>query len=178
MLPPDLEQRRVAILAEIEAAFRSASRRGGVSWTETGAIDDYGSEQDRATAQALDQDTHWSELVNDAEWDPQEQHWGGFHFLDAIGFRYYLPALMTRSLQTRPHSTMFYAIAFGWNDPDEPRSRNKYEKFDSRQLRCVAAFVRFAADHQKWLESIDPHAHIHSMPWEGLYESGWKRLDL
>lgn len=177
MLPPDLEQRRVAILAEIEAAFRSASRRGGVSWTETGAIDSYGSEHDRADARALDQDKHWSEVVADPDWNPEEQNWGGFSFLDAIGYQYYLPAFMTRFLQGRPGPKMFYAIMFGGNDLDDSRSRNKYEKFNTRQLRCVAAFVRFAADHQKWLNSTDPSAFVHNMPWQGLYDAGWRRFD-
>ena len=66
---------------------------------------------------------------------------------------------------------------FGGNDPDEPRPRNKYEKFNTRQLRCVAAFVRFAADHQAWLNSTDPSSLVHNMPWQGLFDAGWRWFD-
>jgi hypothetical protein len=174
MLPPDLEQRRVAILAEIEAAFRSASRRGGVSWNETGAIDDYGSEQYRAAARAVDKDTHWTEVAADPNWNPEEQHWGGFSFLDQVGFRYYLPAYIVRALRTRLSYDLFLTIEYGWGQPDWPPEQNNFGLFDARQLRAVAAFVRFAVA----IEPSDPDFRTAGMPCARLYESTWRKFDL
>ena len=96
-LPPFVLAERDALLAEIHEAFPGGSRQGGVSWSEADVIDDYGSPDQRAAARARDRDTRWQDLVDDPNWNPSDGgHWS---FLDAIGFRYYLPAAMVLAVR-------------------------------------------------------------------------------
>ena len=62
---------------------------------EAAVIDDYGTEQERAAARALDTDTHWSQ-VDVPSLDP-----GGSNltFMDPVGFRYHIPVYMTLTLE-------------------------------------------------------------------------------
>lgn len=80
----------------ISAAFAGVTREGGVSWSESDVIDAGGSDERRAEARACDLDQDWTELVADPAWQRwQEWPWS---FLDPIGQRYYLPAMMVRGL--------------------------------------------------------------------------------
>ena len=97
-----LERERAALISHIEAAFRHVSREGGVSWSEADVIDDCGDDEERANARRADRDGHWMQLVDDPAWALSVMG-GGFAFLDAIGFRYYLPAAMVRCLYTHEH---------------------------------------------------------------------------
>lgn len=87
------------LIAEVHEAFRDVSREGGVSWSEAEVIDDYGGPAKCAAARKSDRDTHWSQLLDDPNWNPAPGV-GGFSFLDPIGFRYYLPVVMIRSLRS------------------------------------------------------------------------------
>ena len=71
---------------------------GGVSWSESRVVDDNGSDAKRAAARSKDTESGWQDLVEDEKWDP-EMGVGGWSFLDSIGFRYYLPAAMARSIK-------------------------------------------------------------------------------
>lgn len=87
------------LIAEVHEAFRDVSREGGVSWSEAEVIDFYGDPDECEAARKSDRDTHWSQLLDDPNWNSAPGV-GGFWFLDAIGFRYYLPAVMIRSLRS------------------------------------------------------------------------------
>ncbi len=85
-------------IALIFETFKGVTREGGVSWAESKVIDDYGSETEQLEARATDKDTCWEDLANDPDWEPFPGI-GGFNFLDAIGFRYYLAATMVKELR-------------------------------------------------------------------------------
>lgn len=93
------EKDRERLIQRIYAAFRGVTRDGGISWTETGVIDDYGTDEERARARLEDTDRSWEELVDDPRWGP-DTGWGGYSFLDAIGFRYYLAPAMVRAVRS------------------------------------------------------------------------------
>lgn len=89
---------RKELIEKIRTAFKGVSRAGGVSWSETDIIDDYGTMEQRLIARASDEDEDWEDVVLSKKFAYQ-WHRGSFCFLDAIGFKYYLPAAMCQSLQ-------------------------------------------------------------------------------
>lgn len=137
----ELDAEREALVAEIYDAFKNVLREGGVSWSESEVIDFYGSPEERAGARRKDTDIHWSQLVDDKNWST-EPGVGGYSFLDAIGFRYYLPPGMLRCLR----SGYDEGICFHLSDPGQgllEHKRNQQSLLDDRQRRCVAQFLLY-----------------------------------
>lgn len=83
------------LLALIHEAFDEVEREDGISLHEADVIDDYGGELARRKARRLDNEAHWSAVQGD---DIERYHWV-FTYLDAQGFRYYLPAVMSHEIQ-------------------------------------------------------------------------------
>jgi hypothetical protein len=83
------------LVEEIAAAFDGVGREGGVSLHEAEEIDCHGTPEKRAEARKLDIDTRWQDVRD--EWI--EQFPSVPFFLDARGFRYYLPAYMIWALR-------------------------------------------------------------------------------
>jgi outer membrane protein assembly factor BamB len=140
------EERRTALIAQIRTAFASVTRLGGVSLHEADVIDGYGSPQQRNAARKLDTDRVWWE-VPDAD---IERYYWILPLLDATGFRYYIPAYMTRALAHYEHSESvsddmtIYALDCGEGRNDQ---RLHYFKLFSReQSEAVCAFLRFMED--------------------------------
>lgn len=130
------EQR--AVEAEIRRAFAGLERAEGVSWSEAAVIDDWGTEEEQAVARALDRERGWEELVDDANWN-DEAGYGGFCFLDAIGFAYYLAPAMIRSVR-RGHGGRLDYFNMG-----DKWSRSKFASINRDQAKAIARFLRFMA---------------------------------
>lgn len=90
---PNYEARKAALIEEIIAAFDGVSRKGGVSLSEAEVIDDYGDAGERYMARQQDKDTRWEEVTI----EELSGNWPSI-FLDAIGFRYYMPVFSLYSL--------------------------------------------------------------------------------
>jgi hypothetical protein len=94
----NLEQSNVE--REIREAFKDVTRAGGMSWSEA-ALEDGGSDFDDLSKEelaVLDKDSSWEDLVEDDSWNDSPGI-GGMTFLDPIGFAYYLPVIMIRSMR-------------------------------------------------------------------------------
>jgi len=91
-VPDHLQAERKALINEIHAAFDGVTREGGVSWSETKLLDDWGESKGRAGAEARAKDTDqsWAELTVSEQWSAGVGV-GGWSFLDPIAMRYYLP---------------------------------------------------------------------------------------
>ena len=130
------------ILAEIHEAFKDVSRHGGVSWSESEVIDDYGSDEERQLARMRDTDTTWQEVADDPTWWV-DMGVGGLSFLDPIGYRYYLPACMTVAIRGGFYEWLLYSLTI-----DEERELRDYKLkqwslLDECQKRCVKHFIEF-----------------------------------
>lgn len=66
-----------------------------MSLREADVIDDYGGEKARKAAKLLDETRNWNAVARE---DIARRHWA-FTFLDAEGFRYYLPAVMSWAIE-------------------------------------------------------------------------------
>ena len=83
------------VILEIERAFDSVARGGGITLHEAVAMDDYASDEERARARLLDTESRWQDVPDGVI----EREYTVFSFLDDAGFRYYLPAYMTWALR-------------------------------------------------------------------------------
>lgn len=154
--PERSDSERDALIAEIYELFRDVTRTGGVSWSESAAIDHYGSEEARLLARQSDQETHWSQLVDDDRWQPGPGGTvGGFVFLDPIGFRYYLPATMIRCIHCLEDVG---DVSRFLNVTSEPEFAEK-ALFTERQSRAIARFLWYMAQQREpssvWLEPLE-----------------------
>ena len=140
----ELDVLRQSVLAEIHEAFQDVSREGGVSWSESEVIDDYGDDAERDEARSRDLDTHWTQLVDDPNWHC-EPGVGGFTFLDPIGFRYYLaPGLVriVRDINATDGIDLEFRLGIGTDEPSE-YLKSQHSLLDTRQRKCIARCLLF-----------------------------------
>jgi hypothetical protein len=165
--PNKIDREREALRAQIRAAFKGVTRDGGVSWSETLVIDNYGTDEERAAARARDTDTCWTELVDDPNWVLHDGL-GGFSFVDAIGFRYYLPAAMIRSVESGDDhgSLCFHLTLPPPGDKFHDWKMGKWSRIDRKQRLAVRRFIRY-------MEATDPHF---GACWREAFESYWKNV--
>ncbi len=158
------EQREVEF--QIREAFRGASRAGGVSWSEARAIDLHESIEVQRAARDRDREPDWEHLVDDPDWK-EEPGVGGFSFVEALGFAYYLAPAMIRCLRSGYSEFLCYYLTV-----DGERDRSRIEYIDARQGLAIARFLRFMiATSEAGNEDIDIEV------WRHAYESHWKQWD-
>ncbi len=163
-----MEARRLSLIAEVNSAFEDVTRDGGVSWSQSEAEDIYRTAEEYAAAAKMDTDVRWQDLVEDEAWrhDPGV---GGFAFLDAIGFRYYLPAAMVRDLKRGITDVLDLHL----NCPppgakDRKRFLKKWSLLDERQRRCVAEFIRYGIDREA-IDSMGEVMQNYQHAWENYW---------
>ncbi len=140
--PNHLDEEREHLLSYITDAFQGVTRDGGVSWSEADAIDSYGSPAERAAARASDTDQSWQEVANNPNWDP-DQSYGGFSFLDPLGFRYYLPAAMVRAIHDGYDFGLGVVLTLS-KEPDMQRwNAEKWSLLNRRQRLCIKRFLQY-----------------------------------
>jgi hypothetical protein len=131
-----------SLIQEISVAFASVSRGDGISLHEADEIDNHSSEADQAEARKIDVDEHWTNVPD--EWI--EQYPSAYFFLDAAGFRYYLPAVMVWDLKHGPASTSSSAdniesLLLGHDWRGSPPAL----KFTEAQCRATARWLNWQA---------------------------------
>jgi hypothetical protein len=159
--PQPLAQERQRLEAAIREAFRGVDRRGGISWGEADVIDSYGSDEERAAARAKDTEPSWESLVDNPAW---VHEWGwSYTFLDAIGYRYYMPPAMIRCSREGHGESVCYALTMN-NDYMLEKTR----RLSQEQCRVIARFVRFMI---RVHEARDDD--IYGAIWKAAYDSHW-----
>ncbi len=155
---------RCELIDLVKAAFKDVSRRGGVSWSESEIIDNYGSVEERKFARAQDRDRQWTDLLTDEKFYPSGI--GGFCFLDPIGFRYYLPAAICLALAKR-EDTVFDLNSLGFHLQSSVGGLpDNMELFTTEQLTAIAECLWFELAQCEWgyqsdgpyifLDDVDP----------------------
>jgi hypothetical protein len=174
----ELKVEQESMRERILAAFADVSREGGVSWSESVVIDNYGNQQEQAEARASDHDLHWTELVDDRNWFP-DPGIGGFSFVDSIGFRYYLPVAMIRCLDQADRGEDFGLSYYLTLSEGELRdwSLSKWSLLTEPQRQCVRDFLRLMVTISTeydwggrwWQAALDSH-------WESGGPSAGRRI--
>lgn len=136
------------MVVEVYAAFEGVTREGGVSWSQAYAIDMNADAAEYEKAGREDRDSSWTEVLQNEAWAPGGLS-GGFIFLDAIGFRYYLPAAMIRELNEVESTSIERRLNL---PPKGAKGRKfcieKWQMLSDRQRRCVAKFILFAIERE------------------------------
>ena len=168
LLKYELEALRRSVIAEIYDAFASVSREGGVSWSESVVVDDYGGEEECAEARRSDKDTHWSQLVDDSNWNASASSaFGGFSFLDPIGFRYYLAPSLVRCVRNDDNVPDLDSLLGAPGPKFEGYRHTQLSLLDNSQRRCIARCLLFMAREDEATEGYVDH-------WLSVLNSGWR----
>ncbi len=156
MEAPYFYVRREALIAQIANAFASVTRDEGATLHEAMAIDDRKTPQEQRAARRFDRDERWQDVPDTVI----AASGAALNFLDAKGFRYYLPAFMIYELKNWENSALFTSSSCRLLN-DHPHSLRKSEPaviaarfgFDGAQCRAVAAFLRLEIDSCEILAS-------------------------
>jgi hypothetical protein len=137
----DLSREDETMLAEIREAFAGVTRECGVSWSESVVLDDSmdDDKRARAAARARDVDTSWRQLLDDPNWRA-DMGVGGLTFLDPIGYRYYLPALMCAEIMGRDNY-LSSSLLLSKYQPFKRMSLEQWSLLNDRQKICVRHFL-------------------------------------
>jgi hypothetical protein len=143
---------RLATIAAVTAAFEGTSLEGGISLHEASEIDLYGTDEDRSAARLLDTECRWQEVPD----RDIEEEYTALHFLDRVGFRYYLPAYLVYALRyhddaerVRGGNSIDYTLA-ALVLTDDGIAYHKLARFgvlSDEQVAAVRAFLRYMAVH-------------------------------
>jgi hypothetical protein len=163
---PDIELLKARAEAMVREAFHGVTREGGISWSETEFIDRWGERHKRAAARAKDVEACWEELVEDPAWD-HEVTIGGFNFLDAIGFRYYIAPALVRCVRSGGGEFTSYALKI-----ETEHQRGIVSLLDERQQRAVARCVRLMIDMHE-AESDETYGAA----WKAASRTYWGRFE-
>lgn len=138
-LPPFVRDERDALIDEVYEAFAEVSREGGVSWSQAAVTDAHG-----AWPLQPENDSRWQDLIDDSTWE-SSPGLGGFGFLDAVGFRYYLPVQMTRCVRNGcDQGNIPLSIHLeSSKDAGPSGERKQWSLLDLRQRRCVKRFLQY-----------------------------------
>jgi hypothetical protein len=131
------EDARDNLIKDIFTAFAGVTREGGVSWRGALIADFYG---DESFADYVDEDSCWQDLILSRTWIP-DSGLGGYSFLDAIGFRYYLAPCMVRNLLEPFIDEIVNHLTLRDDDFREWRLE-KWSLFTPDQAACIARFLQ------------------------------------
>ena len=156
-------ERTVALIYE---AFEAVSLGKGTSWPETDLMDGGQGHPDILKAARKEYKVaRWQELVDDPGWEMSPGS-GGFSFVNALGFRFYIAPAMIRVL--RGDLGLDIAILLEVRKMGKKKEKYQLEKFstlDGPQINAICQFIRC-------MMLVDQ-----DYQWEESYESYWKALD-
>ena len=153
----DLRVRRDRLIDQIHTVFKDVKLGDGITLCEAGAIDDYGTDKERALAREMDQDIHWTQ-VDLEEADPG---CSARYFVDAAGFRFYLPAYLVYTLKhgfadvfgggssdsLNHEFTIYHLNASMYKSSEEYEDvKANYANFSRCERVCIARFLALYAE--------------------------------
>lgn len=138
-----------AVEAAIKTAFRGVVLGKGVSLRQAQAIDDY--DRDRPISPAEFAAQRRGEIIDDWSLVPLgELEWACIPYLDAEGFRYYIPALMLSVLRHYDKSSMrvigTVSALYPKKDDSWDFHMSKYALLTPAQKSAIAAFLAALPD--------------------------------
>jgi hypothetical protein len=151
----DVKALRESIIDEIRQAFGRVFRGDGVTLHEAVVIDNYGSDDERIAARALDADLCWQDVPDHLIEDHQET----LCFVDPKGFCYYLPAYMVWALRHFETSESFsvdhaiYSLNLSRDKQLEGWDLERFRVFDADQAKAICRFLRFMASQEDFADA-------------------------
>lgn len=164
-LPDHLFRAAQEVEAAIRSAFRGVTREGGISWIESESIDLNWCQRDER-ARTNDKEQSWEILLDDPNWC-HESGIGGFNFLDAIGYRYYIAPAMIRCMRDRSGEFTAYALTI-----DGDFAERRASAINPGLAAAIACFLRFMCAVHSF-----KHDHIYGEIWRDAYIRHWRQFD-
>ncbi|PYE53156.1 DUF6714 family protein [Deinococcus yavapaiensis] len=132
---------RNEVLRLIRAAFEDVTLGSGVTLREADMIDGFGTPEERTAARALDFHGPWWAVPR----EDLKEYTSVFAFMDAAGFRFYLPTYMTYGLSEDEDIGTYAWVAFEALSMAQRFDSliHVLEAFTSEQCRAILAFVEF-----------------------------------
>jgi hypothetical protein len=162
-------------IALVFETFRDVTLEGGVSWSESIAFDKYNSEREWQAARGKDCEPGWEVLANDPDWEPFPGG-GGFHFLDAIGFRYYLPVALVKKLRGEYGSGGEIDQHLNIRGGFRASKLEMLSALQPEEIQCVCEFLKCMMAVEDY--PPDPElGYFGEDSWERAYRSHWVNLD-
>ena len=147
-------ERREALIGQIYRAFRGVKRGRGVTLHEAVALDGYAPDEEQRAARHRDTERRWQAIPDAVLGDNNAI----FSFLDACGFRYYIPAYMIWELTHIDGGYSGTGEVFSGTsvpEPDDIWGKYTLQRFsilNKAQSRAVCAFLRYYADWERYAE--------------------------
>jgi len=128
-----IEHQRVVLIDRISLAFQNTKLEDGITIHQARALDDYA---DPDKARQIDRALRWQEIPD--RWI--EKFSDVFAFMDAKGFRYYIPAYMIWCLKSQDaNSNSFWSTVHYLTKP----YRDHFDLFNSEQIAVITEFLEF-----------------------------------
>ena len=138
------EAERRRLLCQIESAFDGVRLGNGVSLHQARALDNYESgEEAAAAARTFDTEETWQEIPD----EKVDRLGDALSFLDAEGFRFYIPRFMVYTLHHYGASSSFACASAAYFAQYPPDSRH-YALLSPDQRQAVIDFGRFFGDQR------------------------------
>lgn len=149
-----LALRRDLLMHEVEEAFGDVVLGKGMSWYDSIRADMSGTVP--TVTLGLKGEEPWQELTEYAGWDTSSFQGGGFAFLDAEGFRFYIAPTLMRMLQFGYCDMVFFLTL------SAPASRDgkfaQWEALDVYQRLCIKHVLEYMADitgfEEEWSDEL------------------------
>ena len=159
------------LIAEITTAFDGVAREDGTTLHEAIAIDDWKPREEQLAARQLDTEQRWQDIPDEAIVACES----ALPFLDAKGFRYYLPAFMVCGLRNWGNDAGRIVDTCEFNvlhesqkslRQSEPASVAANYGFNEAQCRAIAHFLRFVVGDDDELTTRPATTHQAVAKWE------------
>jgi hypothetical protein len=128
------------VLRAISSAFDGVTFGMGLTLHQARALDNYCHPSEVQAAKEQDPETSWQDVSDEKLLKVHDAHF----FLDAAGFRFYLPAYMTWSLQgarRKGHSAFDQTVEM-LQPPNE-----RFAVLDYAQASAVCAYLKYVSEH-------------------------------
>jgi hypothetical protein len=142
------------------------TREGGVSWSESVAIDMLETDEARMRSRESDTEQNWEPLVDDPQW-LHDASLGGFNFLDPIGYRYYLAPAMLRCCRGDGEGLLASVLTI-----DGEYREEQISLLGRVQKAVIARFVRFMIGVYSARNDL-----VFDEDWKHAYVIYWKQWD-
>lgn len=132
------------VIKLIEETFKDVRRDGGVTLHQMDVLDAYGSELEFKEAGLKDTETTWQEIPSGKLSTFQLS----ITFLDAKGFRFYLPAFMRHALLTfgSDHGIEGDGVINSlYRGPEDDFRKENFRLLATEERECIAAFLHILA---------------------------------
>ena len=139
---------RDELIHQITDAFEDVERGDGISLHEAAAIDGYRMAEECAAARQQDTERSWQDVPA----QDIEDNYPVLTYLDAEGFRYYLPAFMVWSLKNYQTSASvsvdapIYELDLSGNEDRRERKMEQFRLFSDEQRVAACRFLRFMSE--------------------------------